>query len=116
MVFHQDGLIKVVSHTLIKVGLSSRLYLVKVVCHQDVLSSGWSVIRVVSHRGGFSSGWFFIGWFLISGSTVFFPTPVAEEEEEDAAARGAAAEDDRGMGKNFKYGLLHNFARLDLSA
>ena len=27
------------------------------VCHQDGLSSGWSVIRVVSHQGGLSSGW-----------------------------------------------------------
>ncbi|KAK7090622.1 phosphatidylinositol 3,4,5-trisphosphate 5-phosphatase 2-like isoform X2 [Littorina saxatilis] len=43
--------------------------------------------------------------------------PDSEDEEDEAVSRGgAASEDDKGMGKNLKYGLLHNFARLDLSA
>ena len=63
------------------------------------------MVRVVLHQG-----------ILLSGFHVLCPVCVAEEEEEDAAARGAATEDDKGVGRNFKYGLLHNFARLDLSA
>nr|KAG5696720.1 hypothetical protein BaRGS_028840 [Batillaria attramentaria] len=38
-----------------------------------------------------------------------------DDDFEENGHRGVDAADDKGMGKSFKYGLLHNFARLDLS-